>query len=141
MAIKIGDTVTVQYTGRIANGDIFDSSHNNTQPLKIVVGEDKHIKGFEYSLKGREKGDKYIVTIPAEEGYGEHYEDLIIQVHKSTLPKDVTPEVGMIFQVETDNGMMEAHIVDINEDIIVLDANHPFAGEELTFEIEVLDHY
>ena len=121
MAIKDGDTVRVHYTGTFSDGD------------------GSLIPGFEDALIGRAKGDRFTVTIPADDAYGEHLEELLMEVPLSEVPEDIKPEVGMMLQIATDDGDMEVQIVDVNDKAVVLDANHPLAGEDLTFDIEVVD--
>ena len=82
---------------------------------------------------------RFTVTIPADEAYGEHLEELLMEVPVSEVPEDIKPEVGMMLQIATDDGDMEVQIVEVNDKVVVLDANHPLAGEDLTFDIEVID--
>ena len=77
--------------------------------------------------------------LPADEAYGEHLEELLMEVPVSEVPEDIKPEVGMMLQIATDDGDMEVQIVEVNDKVVVLDANHPLAGEDLTFDIEVID--
>ena len=84
-------------------------------------------------------GDRFTVSIPADEAYGEHLEELLMEVPVSEVPEDIKPEVGMMLQIATDDGDMEVQIVEVNDKVVVLDANHPLAGEDLTFDIEVID--
>ncbi|WP_303215898.1 FKBP-type peptidyl-prolyl cis-trans isomerase, partial [Bilophila wadsworthia] len=88
---------------------------------------------------GHNAGDRFTVTIPADEAYGEHLEELLMEVPVSEVPEDIKPEVGMMLQIATDDGDMEVQIVEVNDKVVVLDANHPLAGEDLTFDIEVID--
>ena len=97
------------------------------------------IPGFEDALLGHNAGDRFTVTIPADEAYGEHLEELLMEVPVSEVPEDIKPEVGMMLQIATDDGDMEVQIVEVNDKVVVLDANHPLAGEDLTFDIEVID--
>ena len=90
-------------------------------------------------LLGHNAGDRFTVTIPADEAYGEHLEELLMEVPVSEVPEDIKPEVGMMLQIATDDGDMEVQIVEVNDKVVVLDANHPLAGEDLTFDIEVID--
>ena len=138
MAIKNGDAVRVHYTGTFTDGEIFDSSRDR-EPLDFVMGEESLISGFEAALLGHEKGDRFTVTIPADDAYGEHLDELIMEVPRSEVPADIMPEVGMMLQIATDEGDMEVEIVDIEDDRLILDANHPLAGEDLVFDIEVID--
>lgn len=138
MAIKNGDTVRVHYSGRFTDGELFDSSRER-EPLEFVMGEETLISGFEAALLGHEKGDRFTVTIAPDDAYGEHLEELIMEVPRSEIPANITPEVGMMLQIATDEGDMEVEIIDIDNDRLILDANHPLAGEDLIFDIEVID--
>lgn len=138
MAIKDGDTVRVHYTGTFSDGEVFDSSRDR-EPLEFTIGDESLISGFEDALLGHGKGDRFTVTIPADEAYGEHLDELLMEVPLSEVPEDIKPEVGMMLQIATDDGDMEVQIVDVNDRVVVLDANHPLAGEDLTFDIEVVD--
>lgn len=138
MAIKEGDTVRVHYTGTFSDGEVFDSSRER-EPLEFVLGDGSLIPGFETALAGRNVGDRFTVTIPADDAYGEHLDELLMEVPLSEVPEDIKPEVGMMLQIATDDGEMEVQIVEVNDKAVVLDANHPLAGEDLTFDIEVID--
>lgn len=138
MAIKNGDTVRVHYTGTFSDGEVFDSSRER-EPLEFVLGDGNLIPGFEDALIGRAVSDRFTVTIPADEAYGEHLEELLMEVPLSEVPEDIKPEVGMMLQIATDDGDMEVQIVEVNDNVVILDANHPLAGEDLTFDIEVID--
>lgn len=138
MAIKDGDTVRVHYTGTFSDGEVFDSSRER-EPLEFTLGDESLISGFEDALIGRAKGDRFTVTIPADEAYGEHLEELLMEVPRSEVPEDISPEVGTMLQIATDDGDMEVQIVEVTDEIVILDANHPLAGEDLTFDIEVIE--
>ncbi|MEX1010450.1 MAG: peptidylprolyl isomerase [Balneolaceae bacterium] len=136
--IKNGDTVKVHYTGTLEDGSVFDSSEGR-DPLEFEMGSGQLIPGFEKAVEGLEKGASTKVTIPSDEAYGEGREDLILSVPKDQLPDDVEPEVGMQLQVNQPDGQpIPVRITEVKEEEIVLDANHPLAGKELTFEIEVV---
>lgn len=137
MPIKNGDTVQVHYTGRLADGTIFDSSLER-DPLEFVMGQQMLIAGFEAAIMDKEAGDKVTAVIPADQGYGDMDEELIFTVSSSQVPAHITPEVGMQLQLSSEEGTMDVTIVDVSADEIVLDANHPLAGKELTFDIEVV---
>jgi peptidylprolyl isomerase len=138
MAVKDGNTVRVHYTGTFSDGEVFDSSRER-EPLEFTIGDGSLIPGFEDALLGHNAGDRFTVTIPADEAYGEHLEELLMEVPVSEVPEDIKPEVGMMLQIATDDGDMEVQIVEVNDKVVVLDANHPLAGEDLTFDIEVID--
>mgnify|MGYP000304428307 CR=1 FL=1 len=129
MAVKDGNTVRVHYTGTFSDGEVFDSSRER-EPLEFTIGDGSLIPGFEDALLGHNAGD---------EAYGEHLEELLMEVPVSEVPEDIKPEVGMMLQIATDDGDMEVQIVEVNDKVVVLDANHPLAGEDLTFDIEVID--
>ena len=126
MAVKDGNTVRVHYTGTFSDGEVFDSSRER-EPLEFTIGDGSLIPGFEDALLGH------------DEAYGEHLEELLMEVPVSEVPEDIKPEVGMMLQIATDEGDMEVQIVEVNDKAVVLDANHPLAGEDLTFDIEVID--
>ena len=91
MAIKDGDTVRVHYTGTFSDGEVFDSSRDR-EPLEFTIGDESLISGFEDALLGHEKGDRFTVTIPADEAYGEHLDELLMEVPLSEVPEDIKPE-------------------------------------------------
>lgn len=137
--VKDGDTVKVHYTGSLEDGSVFDSSENK-EPLEFTLGSGQIIPGFEKAVEGMAKGDSTKVTIPSDEAYGEVRDDLVIAVSKDNLPDDVTPEVGMQLQLNQPDGQtVPVRITDIKEEEVTLDANHPLAGEDLVFEIEVVE--
>jgi peptidylprolyl isomerase len=136
---KDGDTVKVHYTGTLENGEVFDTSAEK-EPLEFTLGEGQLIPGFEKAVKGLNVGDSTKVDIPSEEAYGEEREDLIINVPKDQLPEGVAPEVGMQLQVNQPNGQpVPVRITEIGETDLTLDANHPLAGKDLTFDIKLVD--
>ena len=137
--IKEGDTVKVHYTGTIADGTVFDSSKER-EPLEFTIGEGKLIPGFEKAVVGMAVGDTSKVTIPSDEAYGEKREDMVIDVDKGQIPPDIKPEVGQQLQVQQkDGGAIPVVITEITDETVQLDANHPLAGQDLTFEIEVVE--
>lgn len=134
--IQNGSTVNVHYTGKLTNGEVFDSSEGKA-PLSFVVGSGQIIPGFENAIMGKNVGEKVTVSIPPAEAYGEFREDLIVRVPNTQLPGPV--EVGMSLQAQAENGMpINVLVKEVNEDHAVIDGNHPFAGKELIFDIEVV---
>lgn len=134
--IQNGSTVNVHYTGRLTDGEVFDTSEGK-EPLSFTVGTGQIIPGFENAIIGKIAGDKVTVNIPAAEAYGEIREDLVVKVPNSQLPGAV--EVGMSLQAQAENGMpVNVTVKEVNEDHAVIDGNHPFAGKELVFDIEVV---
>lgn len=137
MPIKDGDTVKVHYTGSLDNGTIFDTSKDR-EPLEFTAGKRMLVSGFENAIMGKEVGDTINVTFPADEGYGDSDPDMIFSVPLSELPDDITAEIGVHLQLNTEEGIMDVVISNLTEDTIELDANHPLAGKALTFEIEIV---
>jgi peptidylprolyl isomerase len=136
---KDGDTVKVHYTGTLKNGEVFDTSEEK-EPLEFTLGEGQLIPGFEKAVVGMDVGDSTKVDIPTDEAYGEAREDLVINVPKDQLPEGVTPEVGMQLQVNQPNGQpVPVRITKVGDTDLILDANHPLAGEDLTFDIELVE--
>jgi peptidylprolyl isomerase len=134
--IQNGSTVNVHYTGRLTDGEVFDTSEGK-EPLSFTVGTGQIIPGFENAIIGKATGDKVTVNITAAEAYGEIREDLVVKVPNSQLPGAV--EVGMSLQAQAENGMpVNVTVKEVNEDHAVIDGNHPFAGKELIFDIEVV---
>ena len=137
--VKDGDTVKVHYTGTLKDGQVFDTSAER-EPLEFTLGEGQLIPGFEKAVVGMEVGDSASVDIPVDEAYGEAREDLVINVPKDQLPDEVEPKVGMQLQVNQENGQpIPVRITEIADEELVLDANHPLAGKDLKFDIELVE--
>ncbi len=137
--VKSGDVVKVHYTGKLTSGEQFDSSAGR-EPLEFTVGAGQMIKGFDSALPGMTKGDKKTINISAEDGYGERSEDAIIEFPKSNVPEDMKLESGMALTLSNQQGQPVPVIVkEVKEDIIILDANHFLAGQELVFDIELVE--
>jgi len=137
--VKDGDTVKVHYTGTLENGEVFDTS-DNREPLEFTLGEGQLIPGFEKAVTGLTVGDSTTVDIPSKEAYGDVREDLIISVPKSQLPDDIEPQVGMQLQVNQPDGQpVPVRVTKIEDENLTLDANHPLAGQDLSFKIELVD--
>lgn len=139
MPIKQGDTVKVHYSGKLANGDEFDSSRQR-EPLEFTLGKGQLIPGFESAVEGKSVGDKVTVTIPPEQGYGNSDPDLVFTVTRDQVPDSIPLKVGTPLQLSNEDGRMDVVITEVGPDEITLDANHPLAGKDLTFEIEIVDH-
>lgn len=135
--IKTGSKVSVNYTGRLEDGTVFDSSLNEgREPLSITVGNGELIKGFEDGLIDMSEGEKKTVTIPSELGYGDYRGELISDVKLEMLPTDV--KVGDELIGESDMGPIRVKVMEIGDGIASLDANHPLAGKTLIFDLEVV---
>lgn len=134
--IQNGNTVYVNYTGKLADGTIFDSSIDR-DPLSFIIGSGQIIPGFENSLIGKNTGDKFTTVILAADAYGEYRDDLCANVPNSQLPGVV--EVGTALQAMGEDGYpINVVVKELHDDYVIIDANHPFAGKDLTFDIEVL---
>lgn len=139
MVIKEGDTVKVHYRGTLNDGTEFDSSAGR-EPLEFCMGQGQLIPGFENAVLGRNTGDKVNVNIPAAEAYGEHDPQHILPVSLEHFPEDMELAIDMPLQLQTESGMLiEAVVVEITDTHAMLDANHPLAGQDLNFEIEVIE--
>lgn len=134
--IKKGSKVRVHYTGKLANGKVFDTSVEK-DPLEVVVGQSGLIKGFEEGLMGMKEGEKKTIEITPEDAYGQLIEGRTQEVEKSILPEEI--QVGMALQANGEVGTMVVTVKEIKEETVVLDANHPLAGKDLIFELEVLN--
>ena len=137
MGIKVGDKVKLHYTGMFEDGQIFDTSLNR-EPLEFVVGAGQIIPGFEEEILGMEMDDKKRFTVPFEKAYGPVREDLKFSVERGRLPEDVS--VGDLLEVhQPDGNFFVVRVEELNDAVAILDANHPLAGKNLIFEIEILE--
>jgi peptidylprolyl isomerase len=136
---KVGDTVKIHYTGTLDDGTEFDSSAER-EPLEFSLGGGQVITGFDNAVDGMTVGDSKTVTIPPGEAYGERHEQLVQEVPKTSLPDDMKTEVGMQLQSQsTDGQVMNLVVAEVAEESITVDANHPLAGQALTFAIELVE--
>ena len=141
MAVKNGDTVKVHYTGTLTDdGTVFDSSRER-EPLEFTLGEGQLIPGFEKAVIGLEEGDETTVELDSKDAYGQRREDLELEVSKSDLPDNIDPQVGMQLQMQQqeDGQAIPVQITAVEDEYVQLDANHPLAGKDLTFEIELIE--
>ncbi len=137
--IQSGDTVKVHYTGRLDDGSVFDSSVGR-DPIEFTIGEGRVIPGFEDAVLGAASGDTKTATIPSDKAYGPHREEMVVHVDRSNLPDGLDPDIGDQLQMTTQEGMpVVVTVVEVDEGSITLDANHPLAGKDLTFDIEVVE--
>lgn len=135
---KKGDTVAIHYTGRLDNGTVFDTSQGR-DPLEFTLGAGQVIPGFEGAVAGMAPGDQRTTTVPAEEAYGPRRDDLLVAIPRERLPDGMDPNVGEKLEMATSEGQTVPVVVaDADERAIVVDANHPLAGEDLVFEIELV---
>ncbi len=136
---KEGSNVKVHYTGKLDDGSVFDSSKGRN-PLQFTLGEGQVIPGFEQAVDGMDIGETKTVTIPMEQAYGPHQDELVIEIHRSQLPPDLEPQVGDQLQMQHPSGqIMILNVIETSEETITVDANHPLAGKDLTFYIELVE--
>jgi FKBP-type peptidyl-prolyl cis-trans isomerase 2 len=136
---KPGDKVKVHYRGSLEDGTVFDTSHGR-QPLEFTIGEGQVIPGFEGAVVGMEPGDSKSVTVEPPEGYGERRRELVVDVERDRFPAEMEVEVGKQVQVqEKDGSPRVATIARVDDDSVTLDVNHPLAGKDLTFDIELVE--
>jgi FKBP-type peptidyl-prolyl cis-trans isomerase 2 len=134
-----GDKVKVHYHGTLRNGEIFDSS-NGKEPLEFTVGSGQVIKGFDEGVKGMQVGDKKKVEINVEDAYGDKSQDMIIEFPKAQFPPDMNPEIGQQLMMSNGSGQsFPVTVTEVREESVVLDANHPLAGQDLIFDIELVE--
>lgn len=138
MPAKNGDTVQVHYTGKLNNGSVFDSS-NGRDPLQFSLGKGELIPGFEKAVIGMNPGESKTVTISAERAYGPYRQDLLLAVDRQQVPADVPIQLGQQLQVKQSNGqVIRVMVTNISQSQVILDANHPLAGQDLTFDIQLV---
>lgn len=137
--VKENDTVKVHYTGKLTDGQIFDSSLQR-EPLEIKLGEGQLIPGFEKGLIDMAVNEKKTITIDKMDAYGEVNEALFQKISKSQLPEDLKPEVGMgLIGANAAGQEQQFRIAKVEEEDIIIDANHPLAGQDLIFDLEVVE--
>jgi FKBP-type peptidyl-prolyl cis-trans isomerase 2 len=136
---KIGDTVSVHYTGKFEDGTVFDTSINS-DPMQFTIGEGQVIPGFEQAVTGMNPGESKTAKIQADQAYGPHYEEMMMVVNRDRVPVDLKPEVGQQLQASQSDGQTIIFMVtNASESSITLDANHPLAGKDLNFDIQLME--
>ena len=134
-----GDKVRVNYHGKLRTGETFDSSQGR-EPLEFTVGSGQVIKGFDDGVRGMSVGDKRTVEIPVQDAYGEKSTEMIIEFPKDQFPPDMNPEVGQQLMMSNNSGQsFPVTIAEVKEESVILDANHPLAGQDLIFDIELVE--
>lgn len=137
-AAKVGDTVSIHYTGKLDDGSVFDSSLER-EPLKFAIGGQQVIPGFEQAVIGMNPGESKTETIVCDQAYGPRHEDMVVTVLREQIPSDFELEVGQQLQIRNPEGqVIPVMVSEIIKDQVTLDGNHPLAGEDLTFEIELV---
>ncbi len=138
-AIQSGDTVSVHYTGKIENGEIFDSSQGR-RPLTFTVGAGQLIRGFDEAVIGMTAGESKVVTIPPEQGYGPRRVELVVDIPKDTIPEGMELKKGMKLElVDPQGNKIPAEVFEILDEVVKMDLNHFLAGKTLVFEIEIVE--
>jgi FKBP-type peptidyl-prolyl cis-trans isomerase 2 len=140
MAVKQGDQVKVHYIGTLNDGNEFDNSYKRGGTLDFTAGGGQMIKGFDEAIMGMEIGDKKTVNIPYMDAYGEHDPNGLVTVAKENFPPDFNAVAGEMIQGRSESGQpMNALVVEVQEKDVILDLNHPLAGQDLNFEIELVE--
>ncbi len=138
--VKQNDTVKVHYTGKLEDGQVFDSSVERGEPIEFTLGQGQLIPGFEKGLIDMKVNEKKTINIPKDEAYGEPKAELIQEVEKNQLPDELKPEVGMPLVSKTPDGReINLTVTEVKDETIVVDANHPLAGKDLVFDLEVVE--
>lgn len=150
MQAKQGDTVKVNYVARLEDGTVVDTSEDcgcddcnceeETGPLAITLGEEEVVPGLEQAIIGMQPGEKKTIKLSADDAYGDYDEELVMEVPRAEFPDDINPEVGQTLELTDDDG--EAFLVtvtDVSDELVILDANHPLAGKDLTYELELVE--
>lgn len=136
--VKHGDTVQVHYHGKLGDGSTFDSSAGR-EPLEFEVGSGMVIPGFDAGVTGMVVGDKKTIVIPADQAYGPKMDDRIMDFPRAQFPPDMVPEMGMQLAMSNGSGQqIPVRIIEVKEEVVTLDANHPLAGEALHFDLELV---
>ena len=134
-----GNTVKVHYTGKLDDGTVFDSSVGS-DPLEFTIGQGQMIPGFERGVVGMELGETRTVVIAADQAYGVHRPEGVFEVDRAEIPASIPLEVGMQLQATSADGSpARMTVIELSDDKVKLDANHPLAGKDLTFDIEVVE--
>lgn len=134
-----GDKVKVHYHGTLRTGETFDSSEGR-EPLEFTVGSGQVIKGFDEGIKGMSVGEKRKLEIPVQDAYGEQSQELLIEFPKDQFPTDMNPEVGQQLMMSNGSGQSFPVVIkEVRDESVLLDANHPLAGQDLIFDIELVE--
>lgn len=134
---KSGDTVKVHYTGKLEDGTVFDSSRGR-DPLEFELGAGQVIPGFEEAVAGMKPGEEKSVTIPADEAYGPRRDEMVVKVDREQFPDHIEPQPGQQLQMVQNGQAMVVTVQDVSEENVILDANHPLAGKDLNFDLELV---
>ena len=134
-----GNTVKVHYQGKLEDGTVFDSSRGR-EPLEFTIGEGRVIAGFEEAVQGMRTGETKVSRVPADQAYGHRRDDLVLELPRTQIPDELDVEVGQQLTLQKQDGQpIPVVVADLDEENVTLDANHPLAGEDLTFELELVE--
>lgn len=135
---KAGDTVKVHYEGTLEDGTVFDTTAGK-EPFEFTLGSGEVIPGFDQAVEGMSVGEKQSVSLEPAEAFGEYHSELILEVPRSQLPKDIDPHVGMALQAKDPEGnVTRMNVTKVSDESITLDSNHPIAGKNVSFAIELV---
>jgi FKBP-type peptidyl-prolyl cis-trans isomerase 2 len=136
---ELGDTVKVHYVGKLSDGEVFDQSKQE-EPISFEIGKGQLIQGFEQAVVGMAAGDTKTEQVPYDFAYGERRDDLVLELEKDKIPEHLNPQVGDQLEIKQDEGNNIPVVVkNITEEGMTIDANHPLAGQDLTFELELVE--
>lgn len=135
---KNGDTVRIHYTGTLNDGSVFDSSEGE-EPLEFTLGSGQVIPGFEQAVEGMQPGDKKEVKIASDDAYGARNDEWVLVVERENFPEHIEPEVGQQLELSQAGQSFTVTVTDVTDDNVTLDANHPLAGQDLTFALELVE--
>ncbi len=136
---KTGDTVKVHYTGKLDDGTIFDTSADR-EPLEFTIGEKQLIPDFEQAVAGMEPGESKSIQIASENAYGPHHEEMVMVIERKDVPEGLNPQVDQRLQVQQQNGQsFVVTVTAVSEESVTLDGNHPLAGKDLSFDIQLTE--
>jgi len=138
MTAASGDAVTVHYTGTLEDGSVFDSSRER-EPFQFTLGQGEVISGFDEAVAGMKVGDSVKIEIAPENAYGERDEERIISVERSQIPPEIDCTPGIALQADTPDGPVTFWVLEASDENVTLDGNHPLAGKQLNFDIELVD--
>ncbi|MGF1461158.1 MAG: peptidylprolyl isomerase [Leptolyngbyaceae cyanobacterium] len=136
--VETGKTVKVHYTGKLNDGSVFDSSEGR-DPLEFQVGSGQVIPGFDAAIQQMDIGSSKTITIPSTEAYGEVREEMIALVPHAQFPEGMNPEVGQTLQLQTPQGALPVRVTEVKDNGVVIDGNHPLAGQDLTFDLTLVE--
>ena len=138
--VNQGDTIKVHLKGTLTDGTVFVSSYEKNEPLEIRVGDGNIFSAVETEIVGMSPGEKKDIKLSPEQAFGPYREEHVVEVEKAILPDNINPQVGMMLEKVEQNGQkIQLAVTDVSETTVTLDANHPLAGKDLNFSVEVIE--